>query len=505
MRISPERCGGERGAVLIIVAAFSVVSVIFLAFVVDIGNQRQDRRQLTTSTDAAALDVAKRWADNSLEPLDSFTTISAEKYDCSVDAEEYLDRNREIDDNYECEAEFFNGQLASVSVFSSGTTEYQVGGAIGVDSGRVNSTTSVRITSEPGGGLRPFAVCSRDPDVVTWYAAAVAAVAAGVPVPEATLTVGGPKFLPPMCEQNNANWGFVQFATQGSGVGTVGQHALAGSILNGTTDPLSSFDDGDADYEEEKQVCIDDDADGVFYDDQDPVTCVTNVSGAGAWNNANTTNAFNQLIALGTTFHLPLYGEIADLGGQSTGFPIIAFAEVQLLGYNAAGADDNSVTLKFLNLASGECCDANDGNQRLEICDVGTTSGDVLSSFGSACQTSLGNSAPPPPLPPAPPPCVVENVAPASQAVTVANPGGVATSGAQWLIGVDDGSNCIGLAVDLVRNNAALGLLVAGPVNGEFIATLPVGSAGLQKNRTYIVRVSRNGQTLDESAILSTN
>lgn len=505
MRMSPQRCTGERGAVLVVVAAFTIVAVIFLAFVVDIGNQRQDRRQLTTSTDAAALDVAKRWADNSLEPLTDFNLISAGRYDCSVSAQEYLGRNREIDAAYECEAEFLNGQLASVRVFSAGTTEYQVGSAIGIDEGSVNSTTSVRVTSTTGGGLRPFAVCSRDPDVLAWYSAAVLAVATNNPVPQDTITVGGPKFLPPQCEQNNANWGFVQFQAQDNGVGTTGQNALAGTIVRGTTDPLSSYDNGDLDYDEERQVCIDDNADGTFYDDQDPVTCVTNANGAGGWNNANTAKAFDELIALGTTFHLPLYAEIEDLGGQRTGFPIIAFAEVKLIGYNASGANGNSVTLRFLNLSSGDCCDVNDGNQQLEICDVGTTSGDILSSFANACQTSQGSSVPPPPLPPAPPPCTVLDVAPPNQSMTVSNPGGVATSAAQWTITVDSGVDCLGLAVDLVRNNSVVAAAVAGPLNEEFTASVPIGATGFQKNQTYTVRVSHEGQVLEESATLSTN
>jgi len=406
MRVNRRLRRDDRGAVLIVVAAFLIVAVIFLAFVVDIGNQRQDRRQLTTSTDAAALDVAKRWADESLEPLSGFSEISSDRYDCTAEAADFLSRNRAIDDSYECEAVLINGQLASVRVFSRGTTEYEVGQAVGIDQGTVNSTSTAKIGSSEGGGLRPFAICSRDPDVLAWYIAARTALLADQPIPQPTITVGGPKFLPPECEQNNANWGFVRFATQSSGVGTTGQDALAGTILEGTDDPLSSFDNGDLDYDEERAICANDTDENptTLYDEQDPVTCVFNDTGGGAWNNANTSAAFDALIANGIEFHLPLYGEIEPIGnGQLTGFPIIAFAEVKLVSYNAGGANGNSVTLQFLGLSAGDCCDVNSGNQKLEICDVGTTSGQVLASFAQECQTFSGTSGPPPVVPPPPP------------------------------------------------------------------------------------------------------
>lgn len=399
MRVVRRVHRSDRGAVLVIVAVFALVAVVFLAFVIDIGNQRQDRRQLTTATDAAALDIAQQWSDSSLEPLSGWSLISSTpdpQWDCTPtlahDDYRYVDENREGANGHSCLATRKSGQLASVSVFAGGITDYRFGPAVGINEGAINSTTSVRIGAAPGGGLRPFAVCARDTDVMAWFNAG------GSPRGQ-EITLGGDKFLPSECQQNNANWGFVQFETQ-----TNGQKTLAEVIREGTTDPLSSFDNGDQGdpldpYADEKEICTDDadEAPQTLYDDQDPVTCVFNSVGAAGWNNQNARQAFDYLIENQTTFNLPLYGEIQPIGGgQLTGFPIIAFAEVQLIDYNEAnGANENDITLRFLGLATGDCCDVNADNQALEICDVGTTSGALLTSFEEGCQTSDATSGGP--------------------------------------------------------------------------------------------------------------
>lgn len=334
MRVIDRGRRDDRGAVLIVVAVFAIVAVIFLAFVIDIGDQRQDRRQLTTATDAASLDIAQQWADESLVPLSGWSTVSnvsdTVTYDCTATLvdNEYLDNNRPVDvGDYSCEAVLKSQQLGSVSVFAKGTTQYAVAPAIGITEGKVRSTTSVRLTSSRGGGLRPFTICALDADVRQWFNAG------GSPLGK-EITLGGDKFLPPECGQNNGNWGFVVFATQANG-----QKSLAETIREGSVDPLASFDNGangnESDpYADEKAICRSDadESPQTLYDDQDPVTCVFNSTGAGGWNNNNALDAFDYLIDNEITFSLPIYGEIQPIGGgQQAGFPIIGFAEVQMV------------------------------------------------------------------------------------------------------------------------------------------------------------------------------
>ncbi|MDE0801994.1 MAG: Tad domain-containing protein [Acidimicrobiales bacterium] len=482
----------DQGAVLPIVAVFTLVAAVFLAFVVDLGNQRQDRRQLTTATDAAALDVAQSWADNSLDPLASFTSINASSWDCSAAAQDYLDRNRTDDTGaYTCTAEILDGQLGSVSVFSDGDVDYSLGGITGQSSGSIGSTTSVRISSTIGGGLRPFAICAFDPDVAAWFAAG------GSPSGQ-VLTLGGDKFLPPECGQNNGNWGFVSFPSQANGT-----PGVVDSLREGSTDPIASFNNGDADYDEEKQVCIDDDASGGFYDDQDPVTCLIDFNGT-TWNAAGVQSALDDLRDSQLTFSLPVYGERADLGGSRTGFPVIGFAEVQLVSYDVQGANDNAMTLRFLRLTSGDCCEVNDSNQSLQLCDVGSNLGQVGTRFASACQTSDGSSGPGPSIPPAPDPCIINGtgVSPSSQGVEVEKPPAStgSTTEVVFTIDVADSTDCSGLVVEAVANKTFAATVTEVPTTG-FEASFPVGT-DFQKGKTYTIEVSLNGTLLDSTASL---
>lgn len=498
MRVNKRVRRDERGAVLILVATFMIVAVIFLAFVVDIGNQRQDRRQLATATDAAALDVANRWADKSLEPLDDFVPIGANRWDCTQDADSYLQANRPVDaGDYSCEAFFVNGQYASVSVFADGRTDYQVAQAVNIDDGPIASTTSVRLRSTVGGGLRPFTVCARDVDVTAWMNSGGATVE--------DITLGGDKFLPDECGQNNGNWGFVVFETQGNG-----QKTLAEIIRDGSVDPVASFDNGPngnpADpYQDEKAVCLDDgdESPQTLYDDQDPVTCVFNDTGAGGWNNNNALEAFDYLVDNDIVFNLPIYGEIQTLGpGQQTGFPIIAFAEVQLIDYNKAqGGDENDLTLRFLKLSSGECCDVNESNAQVEICDVGTPGGQVLPNFAGNCRTFTGASGGGPVVPPAPQPCEVTGVDPPTQNADVV--GGLLVNPVTVTVTVADEADCDTITVDAVGGSRLAGS-VGGPSANTypvtFMSGLPFGPGGT----TLTVEVFEDGDLKHDTSVITT-
>lgn len=502
MRMTRRMRRDDRGAVLIIAAAFMIVAVVFLAFVVDIGDQRQDRRQLATATDAAALAVADEWADQSLIPLASFTPAGLNQWDCSQAAIVHLNKNRAVDaGDYSCRAVRFNEQFASVSVFADGRTDYQIGQAVGVDDGPIGSTTSVRIRSTIGGGLRPFTICARDLDVQAWFNAG------GSPEGH-VITLGGDKFLPPECGQNNGNWGFVQFETQASG-----QRSLADVIRHGSSDPVASFDNGPQDpldpYADEKAVCSNDADENpqTLYDEQDPVTCVFNDQGAAGWNNNNALDAFDYLRDNSITFSLPLYGEIEPIGnGQQTGFPIIGFAEVQLVDYDPAqGANKNEITLRFLKLTTGDCCDVNESNELLEICDVGTPQGAQLASFLESCQTTNVNSGPPGNSVP-PPGCVASSVTPSPQSESL-DANEALTQDVLFTLRVVNSAHCGTITARAVQNgnaNPRPSATVSGPSGNDYSIRFTAGTT-FKNNKTFTIEVSEDGGLLDDSGRLTTN
>ena len=500
MRVTSRR-SDDRGAVLIIFAVFMMVAVVFLAFVVDIGNQRQDRRQLTTATDAAALDVAQTWARQSLTPLGSFVNIGSNKWDCTNAAEEYLNANRQVAaGDYECVAQFVNEQFGSVTVTAGGQTDYQVAPAIGIEEGEIASSTSVRIRSTPGGGLRPFGICARDEDVIDWI---------GDGGPQRDIVLGGDKNLPDECQDQSANWGFVVFETQ-----TTGQKTLAETIRDGTTDPTSSFDNGDEGnpddpYAAERAICRDD-ADETpqhLYDDQTPVTCVFNSTGAAGWNNNNALDAFRYLRDEEITFNLPIYGEIEVVGnGQQTGFPIIAYAEVQLLDFEPAGpgSERNELQLRFLNLSTGDCCDVNESNYQLEICDVGTLGGDVVAStFTASCQTYGGSSGGDPTVPPPSDPCTVVSVSPEGQDVFVDSAGALIND-ERIDVTVADAADCEVVSVEAVHDEASVAGSVGPPASNTYPVTYAEGTVLATGGTEFEIHVFEGGRLRDDRASMTT-
>lgn len=394
MRVNISR-RDERGAVLIIVAAFVIVAAIFLAFVIDIGNQRQDRRQLTTATDASALDVAQEWIETG-----EFSATYFPGNDCSSRAYDYLNRNREVDSSYDCDVSRVSGQLGAVTVQSDGTTEYEIAQVIGQSQGQVASTSSVRVEPLEGGGLRPFAICAKDSLALrAWLLAPIAPI---------DLIIGGPKSLSPSCDPNNGNWGFVAFSQEGIN----GFDGLRKTLDHGTTQGTYSLDRSPNPGDPETE-CED-----AYYDTR-PDACLLRLPGSSGWA-ASTEAVFQRLKDDQVIFNLPIYDNIVDLGGGKTGFPIEGFIEVRLLSFcgdnsytpeallmidagackNQSGQQvDNFLHLELRAVSTGDCCNINPDNYQLQICDVGTTGGAVLSSFTTACLTGGGHSGGGPSLP----------------------------------------------------------------------------------------------------------
>jgi len=168
-----RRARGDRGAVLIIVAVFAIVAVIMLAAVVDLGGQREQRKELTLSTDAAAL-AAAGLADT--EDADLLAVAAGTPVACgqvgiaavpnpdgftdvqdAVDA--YLTENGTPQPSLVCQVVRTAFKEGYVVVGAKDTVQYAFGKAVGVSSGDVNGASVAAIEANPGGGLRPVAIC----------------------------------------------------------------------------------------------------------------------------------------------------------------------------------------------------------------------------------------------------------------------------------------------------------------------------------------------------------
>jgi hypothetical protein len=380
MRVGHRR-RGERGAVLVIVAAFCIVAVIFTAFVVDIGNQRQNRRQLATASDSAALDVAQEWTELNLATT-GFTSAGGGAFDCSSINGGALAQSVVLANNDGKAADTVTC-LARVGTFygvvTVGTTEaveYEFGKAVGINEGGTGAVTSVRITSTSNGGLRPFSLCVDYPGVKEWIAEWTDGD--DEEPPPTTIDVLQLKALHPDCVQAAGNWGAGDFSDEpeftGGGANALGQALNEGSYKAWKTSTSES-------------TCA----------ETTPVSCMDALTGA-KWNSQNITTALgglegddgNSCATGGPTFYIPTYGEAVSTGGggggTKVGYPITGFAQVQLQCYEVKGSDLNKFVLKFISYdQDGPCCSYATGQYRLDICDVGTIGGSTSSDFSSSC------------------------------------------------------------------------------------------------------------------------
>lgn len=394
MRVATAGRRSERGATLIIMTVFIVVAVIFVAIVVDLGDLRQNRRQLTTATDAAALDVAQTVAIEWSNPLLRSTILDGlifgSTYRCDSLASQTVRKNNEgLDpDSLRCEVDD-RGWYAVVTVSVSEVVDYSIGRASGADSAVTAASTSVVVKPESDGGLRPFALCSNQADMAAW----IAGGAEGEPIIDLTAD----KSLNPFCGTAYGNWGLVDFPDTGNGSPGVGN-----ALENGTSTAVTTA--------ATPTTCV----------PTSPVSCLDAETGA-KWNAKPVTDGLDFLEGPtgcpvgGIEFFLPVYSQVVSTlggpGGTKTGFPVVGFAKVQLMCYSTLGADLNSLTLKLLEYHDdGPCCGLSEFNRTFEICDVGTLSGAVGSTFSSECEETLSPTTTTPDDP-VPVNCVLSSVA----------------------------------------------------------------------------------------------
>lgn len=232
-----RRCADDRGAVLIIVAVFAIVSVVMLAAVVDLGGLRQEKREVTLSTDAAAL-AAVQSAD--------FTLVST-AMDCSAVPTNLEARLQEpthlfVDDVVRKFLDANGGSMYDacevvpdglgsgyVTVAAKDSVQYAFGKAIGQTSGSVNGKSAAAFTLDLGGGLRPVGVCEatmsldtppKDFELLLAPLATTGASApAGNPHFDITLPVEKLNDTDAPCGSASGHFGQIDFADSGNGQG----------------------------------------------------------------------------------------------------------------------------------------------------------------------------------------------------------------------------------------------------------------------------------------------
>lgn len=360
----------DRGAVLVLVAVFAVVAVVFMAFVVDIGNQRQSRRQIATASDSVALAVARDWANSGL----------AAGFDCedtTVDERlgAYNNPVKNAAADPVCTFDRTNAPLqGSITVTDEEGVDYAFGGVTGVQQGSTGAATTVAIGTVPGGGLRPVGLCLLDPDISQWVAAEEDPALKSSPTYDpGPFDIFLPKFLDPLCTDGNSpgNWG--QLILPGAGTGAA---EFRDDVENGAAEDVSVNDE------------------------------IPNYTGGGGLNSADA--EFEALE--GTIFTLPLYS-FADRGnGSDVTYPIAGFLEVRLLSSTLNGQNLSFLIQPLRVQQSGMCCFVNEYNAELTVCDVGTLAAQPSASVTTNCRATLSSVTPTSMAPPSVPDCAVSSI-----------------------------------------------------------------------------------------------
>lgn len=166
----PMRTRRDDGAVLIVVAVFMLVAIAMTAAVVDLGNARAERKEVTLSTDAASLAGAASMDLTGLIPgayncavVPTTTEEQVISFNDFVDevVDEYLNANGgSIADTADgCVVTVTAENAGFVTVKASDIVEYTFGKAVGQQSQKVSGSSSASVSPSTGGGLRPIGLC----------------------------------------------------------------------------------------------------------------------------------------------------------------------------------------------------------------------------------------------------------------------------------------------------------------------------------------------------------
>ncbi len=312
--------------------AFVAVGMIALlavaAFVVDMGRAWATRRQLITSTDAAALAAAQDYA---------FGDIG-----CGATAEAYLADNYDAAEMTACDVEESSTRSGHVTVDAEITIDSLFAGAVGITETEVGSTTTAH-WGQPASvtGLRPVALCI---DVVL-------------------------EGLDPPMEPGNGVTYRIEYGKDDQPDACAGADDVPGNWglldLNGGANSNSELSDWMMDgYSGEVST-------ENWYEGD-----------TGAF--SNTLNSELAHLVTLDSFDLPIFEAVTGVGGNAE-FLVVAFAKVRLMSYRATGSADNRyLDIQFVEGFSQGTVGGGDGGpdfgvRVVEICAVlaGETAGCV--------------------------------------------------------------------------------------------------------------------------------
>lgn len=316
----------ERGAVLAITAAAMIVFVGLAALAIDLGIGWSARRNLVTTTDAAALAAGGTYASGGTG--------------CDAVAAAYVADNNANATMTGC---FFNGTSSggTVIVDAEEVIDTFFGRALGIDQFNAISSSTVQWGSARSAtGLRPFGLCSESPEIAAFLTN---------PLMTQTHKIMYTKDDPDRCGSDApGNWGVIDFNGGNNGTPEVVEW-----VKNGYPDEVFAGT-STGNCTNEAFACYD-----------------LNPGAQTALKNEVAT-----LKANGTVITLPIYNLIKGAGGNPAAeLHIMGFARVTVIDFKFTGQQAQwYMTLKFeAGVITGGCCSPG-GTQTnvstMAICDV---------------------------------------------------------------------------------------------------------------------------------------
>ncbi|NNF55678.1 MAG: hypothetical protein HKN03_14685 [Acidimicrobiales bacterium] len=320
----------QQGAVMAITAIAMVTLMAAAALSVDLGVGWATRRNLVTSTDAAALAAAQ--------------TFVGGGDGCAVTAPSYLGTNAPSSTMTLCTTGSSGTADGTVTVSAEQNVDVYFGKVVGMAPYIASSSTTVRWGPPAGAtGLRPIGLCAdgiqgflNDPTTTATYE--ISYNDQGSSSGQIDFCGNG---------QPEGNWGIVDFDNNGNS-----NAEIKDQLANGYPNPVYSGTIGGN--------CT-----------NEAYACYEGNTGQGL------TNAYKTELANlrdnNIYFGVPIFDFFTDLPGGNLELHLVGFARVRIIAYKLTGAT-RSITLEFSpGLITGECCNPGGpptNTQSLEICAV---------------------------------------------------------------------------------------------------------------------------------------
>lgn len=453
---------GERGATLVVVAAFALVAMLMAAAVIDIGGLRAEKKEVTLSTDAAALAAVSviDYADpdaagdgTSCGVVDSLDQdVGGVGLSPTVEdvARYYLTENGE---SIFGTCEIFFGATgknqAYVTVTASDTVDYEFANAIGAEGGVVTGTSSARAGSASIGGVYPIGLCVVD---------------------ELRLIVNNSEPFPQYFGGNEE----LRMDFGNSNCGGSGNHDQIDFL--GNPPPGSCSAAG--------QFCFDLNSGG--YDGPIPATIGSNPG--GDWNPSSISDPLEDLRTRAVHVWIPSVG-VASGNGTGATFPVQYLVEVVITGFRPTG-NDKGLDFDVYQVVDYAYYQANG----LPL----TTVNDQVEAH--ICATTVDTSgcttnpipAPPPPPPPPPVACKVNSVTTSPTPVVDVDAQGRLT-GALTVVAIQDvPADCGALSLEAVAGATVVPAPGEPAQSGSQVTfTFPAGTTLSKVNGTqFAMRIS---------------